>query len=87
MKKKRPRTSEEWAAAWKADEISLEDALIGHFKLVGLWPVNQEIFTPLWIVIGFANLGGMDTMIPLGDGKEESVRDIIEHFRLSEFLE
>ena len=86
MKGNRPRTSEELAEAWKAGVLPLRTATRRHFKAIGLWPVNEKVLLALELIIGFANLGKWDTLIPVAEGEEMPVGKIVERFQLSEFL-
>ena len=83
---KRPRTSEELAEAWKEGVLPLRTAARRHWKLVGLWPVSDEVLLALELVIGYANLGLMDTPVPVSDTEEMTVGEVIERYKLSEFL-
>ena len=82
---KRPRTSEELAEAWKEGVLPLRTAARRHWKLVGL-PVNDTVMQSLELILGYANLGVMDTPILVNDTEEMTVGEIIERFKLSEFL-
>jgi hypothetical protein len=83
---KKNLTSAKLAKAWKAGQLPLRTAARQHFELVGLWPVSESLMFSLELVLGFANLGRMDTMIPLEDDQELSVREIIKRFKLEDFL-
>jgi hypothetical protein len=83
---KKNLTSAELAEAWKAGRLPLRTAARCHFKLVGLWPVSEALLFTLEMVLGFANLGRMDTVIPLEDGTDLPVGEIIERFKLEDFL-
>ena len=83
---KRPRTSEELADAWKEGVLPLRIAARRHWKLLGLWPVSDEILLALEMILGYANLGLMDTQIPVSESEKMSVGEVIERFKLSEFL-
>jgi len=85
MKRKRPATSEELAEAWKSGVLSLHTAVRRHWRLIGLWPVDEKVLLALELILGFANLGQFDQLIPLGDD-EMTVRDAIERFQLLDFL-
>jgi hypothetical protein len=82
---KRPRTSEELAEAWKEGVIPLRTAARRHWKLVRL-PVNDKVLFTLDLIIGCANLGLTDSLIPVSDTEEMPVGQIIERFKLSVFL-
>jgi hypothetical protein len=83
---KKNLTSAELAEAWKAGQIPLRTAARRHFKRVGLWPVSESLLFSLELVLGFANLGKMDTVIPLEEGQGASVGEIIERFKLDGFV-
>jgi hypothetical protein len=82
---KKSLTSAELAEAWKAGELPLHTAVERHWRRIGLCPVKEEIVLVLELVLGFANLGQFDRLIPVGDD-EVTVRDAIEQYQLSEFL-
>lgn len=84
MKKK--LTSEELAEAWKEGFLPLHIAVRRHFKRVGLWPVHKKLMFSLEVTLGFANLGLTDTMIFVDDDKELLVSEIIERYKLEDFL-
>jgi hypothetical protein len=84
MKKK--LTSEELAEAWKEGVLPLHTAVRRHFKLVGIWPVNEKVMLALELIIGFANLGLWDRSVPVAEGEEMSVGQIVERYQLSDFL-
>lgn len=86
MKKKQPLTSEELAEAWKAGVMPLHTAARRHFKLIGIWPVHEKVMLALELVIGFANLGRWDTLLPVTDGEEMPVGMIVERYQLTAFL-
>jgi hypothetical protein len=83
---KRRLTSEELAEAWKAGRLPLRTAARRHFKIVGLWPVSDTLLFSLEMVLGFANLRRMDTVISLEDGQELPAGEIIKRFKLEDFL-
>jgi hypothetical protein len=83
---KKNLTSAELAEAWKAGQLPLRTAVRRHFKLVGLWPVNESLLFSLEMVLGFANLGRMETVIPLEDDQGLSVGEMIERYKLADFL-
>ena len=86
MKRKRPPTSEELAEAWRTGVIPLRTAAQRHFKTIGLWPVDEKVLVALELIVGFANLGMWDTLVPVADNRELTVAQAIDEFRLSEFL-
>ena len=79
-------TSEELAEGWKEGLLPLRTAARRHFKLIGMWPVHEKVMLSLELILGFANLGMMDTPIAVDDGKEIPVNEIIERFKLEDFL-
>jgi hypothetical protein len=83
---KRKLTTEALAEAWKAGALPLRTAARRHFKIVGLWPVDEQLLLALELVIGFANLGMWDALIPVADGEELSVGKIVERYQLTDFL-
>ncbi len=83
---KRKLTSEELAEAWKAGVLPLHTAVRRHFKFIGIWPVNEKVMLALELIIGFANLGRWDTLLPVDDDREMTVAQAIEEFQLSDFL-
>ena len=83
---KKNLTSAELGEAWKAGQLPLRTAARRHFKRVGLWPVSESLLFSLELVLGFANLGKMDTVIPLEEGQGASVGEIIERFKLDGFV-
>lgn len=82
---KRKLTSEELAEAWKEGLMPLHTAVRRHFKLIGIWPVHDKVMLALELIIGFANLGRWETLVPL-DNRELTVAQAIEEFQLSDFL-
>jgi hypothetical protein len=86
MKKKRPLRSKELAEAWKAGVMPLHVAARRHFKLIGIWPVHEKVMLALELLIGFANLGRWDTLLPVDDDRELTVAQAIDEFQLSAFL-
>ena len=86
MTMKKNLTSAELAEAWKAGKLPLRTAARQHFELVGLWPVSEALLFSLDMMLGFANLGRMDTMIPLEGDQGLSVGEIIKRFKLEDFL-
>jgi hypothetical protein len=83
---KKNLTSAELAEAWKAGKLPLRTAARRHFKRVGLWPVSEALLFSLEMTLGFANLSKLDTVIPLEDGLDLSVGEIIKRFKLEDFL-
>jgi hypothetical protein len=83
---KKNLTSAELAEAWKAGQLPLHTAARRHFKRVGLWPVSESLLFSLELVLGFGNLGMMASLIPLEDGQGLSVGEIIERYKLADFL-
>ena len=83
---KRKRTSEELAEAWKAGVLPLRAAARRHFKRLGLWPVDDKVLAALELIIGFGNLGCWDTPVPVAEGEEMSVGQIVERYQLTDFL-
>jgi hypothetical protein len=79
-------TSEELAEAWKAGVLPLHTAVRRHFKNIGLWPVNEKVFLALELVIGVANLGMWDTLVPVAEGEELPVGEVVERYHLGSFL-
>jgi hypothetical protein len=84
--RKRPRTSEELAEAWKAGVLPLRTAVRRHFKSLGLWPADDKVLAALELIIGFANLGLWDTPVPVTEGEVMSVGQIVERYQLTDFL-
>jgi hypothetical protein len=83
---KRKRTSKELAEAWKEGVMPLHTAVRRHFKLIGIWPVDEKTLVALELVIGFANLGLWDRSVPVAEGEEMSVGQIVERYQLTDFL-
>lgn len=83
---KRKRKSEELAEAWKAGVLPLRTAARRHFKRLGLWPVDEKVLLALELTIGFATLGCWDTLVPVAEGEEMSVGQIVERYQLTDFL-
>ena len=83
---KRRLTSEELAEAWKAGVLPLRTAARRHFKRLGHWPVEEKVLVALELIIGFANLGCWDTLVPVAEGEELSVGQIVERYQLTDFL-
>jgi hypothetical protein len=86
MRRKQPLTSEELAEAWKAGLLPLRTAARRHWKRIGLWPVNEKVVMALELIIGFANLGLWETLVPVAEAEEMPVGQIVERFQLSAFL-
>jgi hypothetical protein len=83
---KRKRTSEELAEAWKAGVMPLHTAVRRHFKLIGIWPVDEKVMLAVELIIGFANLGRWETRVPVDDNRELTITQAIDEFQLSDFL-
>ena len=83
---KRKLTSEELAEAWKAGMMPLHTAARRHFKLIGVWPVHEKVMLALELILGFANLGRWEKLVPVDDNRELTVAQAIEEFQLSDFL-
>jgi hypothetical protein len=83
---KRKLTSEELAEAWKAGVMPLHTAIRRHFKLVGIWPVHEKVMLALELILGFANLGRWEKLVPVNDERELTVAQAIEEYQLSDFL-
>jgi len=83
---KRKRTSEELAEAWKAGVLPLHTAVRRHWKRIGIWPVTETVVTALELIIGFANLGMWDTLVPVAEGEEMPIGQIVERYQLTDFL-
>ena len=79
-------TSEELAEAWKEGLLPLRTAARRHWKRIGLWPVNEKVFLALELIIGFANLGLWDTLVPVAEGEEMPVGKVVERYQLTDFL-
>ena len=73
---KRKLTSEELAEAWREGVMPLHTAVRRHFKTIGIWPVHEKVMLALELILGFANLGCWDTLVPVADrrGNDESVK-------------
>ena len=83
---KRKLTSEELAEAWKEGVLPLHTAVRRHFKRIGIWPVNEKVMLALELILGFANLGRWETLVPVDDNRELTVAQAIDEFQLSDFL-
>ena len=83
---KRKLTPEELAEAWRAGVLPLHTAARRHFKAIGIWPVHEKVMLALELVLGFANLGCWDTLVPVADGEDMRVGEVVERYQLSEFL-
>jgi len=83
---KRKLTSEELAEAWKAGVLPLRTAVRRHWKRIGLWPVDEKVVLALELIIGFANLGLWDTLVPVAEGEERPVGEVVERYQLTDFL-
>jgi hypothetical protein len=83
---KRKLTSEELAEAWKEGVMPLHTAVRRHFKLIGIWPVDENVMLALELIIGFANLGLWDRPVPVAECEEMSVGQIVERYQLTYFL-
>jgi hypothetical protein len=83
---KRKLTSEELAEAWKEGVMPLHTAVRRHFKHIGIWPVDENVLLALELIIGFANLGLWDRTMPVAEGEEMSVGQIVERYQLTDFL-
>jgi hypothetical protein len=83
---KRKLTSEELAEAWKAGVMPLHTAARRHFKLIGIWPVHEKVMLALELIIGFANQGRWETLVPVDDNTEMSVGVIVGRYQLTDFL-
>lgn len=83
---KKPRTSEQLAMAWKRGRLSNNTALRRHLQLVGIWPIDPGFFMFLPVLIGYANMGLMDKVIPVGD-EQRTVGQTISDLQLDSFLE
>lgn len=83
---KRKLTSEELAEAWKEGVMPLHTAVRRHFKLVGIWPVHEKVMLVLELILGFANLGRWEKLVPVDDNRELTIAQAIEEFQLSDFL-
>ncbi len=83
---KRKLTSEELAEAWRAGAMPLHVAVRRHFKGIGIWPVQENVMLALELILGFANLGMWDTLVPVAEGEEMRVGEVVERYQLSEFL-
>ena len=79
-------SSEELAEAWKAGVLPLRTVARRHFKRLGLWPVDDKVLAALELIIGFGNLGCWDTPVPVAEGEEMSVGQIVERYHLTDFL-
>jgi hypothetical protein len=79
-------SSEDLAECWKEGMMSLEFAVTEHWKLVGLWPVDKHLTNSIDFVIGFANLGLMNTLVQVDEYFDMTVEEIIERFQLSAFI-
>ncbi|HEY7331246.1 MAG TPA: hypothetical protein VH592_26670 [Gemmataceae bacterium] len=83
---KRKLTSEELAEAWKAGVMPLHTAVRRHFKSIGIWPVHEKVMVDLELILGFGNMGCWDTLVPVAEGEEMSVGQIVERYQLTDFL-
>jgi hypothetical protein len=83
---KRKLTSEQLAEAWKEGVMPLHVAARRHFKNIGIWPVHEKVMLVLELILGFANLGLWDRSVPVAEGEEMSVGQIVERYQLSDFL-
>ena len=83
---KRKLTSEELAEVWKEGVMPLHTAVRRHFKLIGIWPVDENVMLALELIIGFANLGCWDTLVAVAEGEELPVRQVVERYQLADFL-
>ena len=83
---KRKLTSEELAEAWRAGLLPLRTAVRRHFKGIGIWPVHAQVMLSVELILGFANLGAWDKLVPVGDSRELTVAQAIVEFQLSDFL-
>ena len=66
--------------------MPLHVAVRKHFKGIGIWPVHEKVLLALELILGFANLGCWDTLVPVAEGEEMPVGEIVERYQLSEFL-
>ncbi len=66
--------------------LPLRTAARRHFKGIGLWPVDEKVMLALELILGFANLGMWDTLVPVAECEEMRVSEIVERYQLSEFL-
>lgn len=82
---KKPRTSEELAVAWKQGKIDLNTALRRHLQNIEVWPVDAGFFMFLPILLGYANAGMIDKLIPVGE-EGHTVAQVIEDLQLQPFL-
>lgn len=74
------------ADAWKEGFLPLQTAIESHLKKNGQGPVHGMLMRSWDFVIGFANLGLMNTLVQVDDDFEMSVQEIVERYHLEEFL-
>lgn len=80
-------TSDDLAAAYKEDRLSLDAALEKHLHNRGLGPVSDDDFLILQFVIYFANVGMVDKIVTLAGDRRLTVGQAIGEFNLQPFLE
>jgi hypothetical protein len=83
----RPPSTEELAKLYKKGRLTLDAALEKHFLNHGLWPVNNDDFLTIQLVIGFANLGVTDKIVELSGDRNLTVAQVIETYKFRPFLE
>ncbi len=84
---KKPRSTEQLAALYKAGYLSLDSALEKHFRNHGLAPVSDFDFLTIQLVIGLSNLGRTDKVVSLSGDRNLTVAQVIEAYKLRPFLE
>jgi hypothetical protein len=83
---KKTLSSQELSEAWMAGVLPLRTAARRHFKLIGIWPVDEKVMLSLEMILGFANVGMVDALVPVSDNEELTVGKILERYQLSDFL-
>src|SRR5437879_5537442 len=71
--------------AWKEGLVSLRSAVKRHWKIVGL-PGDDSVLMAIELILGFANLGILNTPMQVDDGRELTIEQAIDEFKLADFL-
>ncbi len=79
-------SGEELAMLYKADEITIDEALEAHLRNLGISAEDELLFV-LQMALGFANLGHEDRPVPLSGDRTPTVAEVIDQYSLRPFVE